>query len=310
MKIALSLMLFFFASGARADSCFDGVMPYFKNFERLSGSADEKRQMLEGGCNEMKNIPEMADARSMSEKIQREVHEKAVFPYYMGQSSTVGEKLNGSEAQRKFQARLDEIKKIENPMDRVRKTYELVAKTQGFYDTQNMYEARNLSPGNLIDRAAEKGSAGVCRDFASLLQWSLLQVAKHPSSKSDTLGPNDFSSKFTVGDVPGVGGWRNGSGHAWVRVNLPQFENGQLKRFNTFDVDTTLYPQKFTPLMPRRSGLTPENKFNFLSECKQVSSCLANRAGQDFDKQFPRFSTKPLQAPAGDSFDNRFRGTK
>ncbi|MEN0058237.1 MAG: hypothetical protein AAGB31_05340 [Bdellovibrio sp.] len=203
---------------------------------------------------------------------------KAYMGLISGYAASAFSNLNENEEQRAYRQELYNIKKIINPMTRIQKVYELVVRNQGLYD----YESRGLStllsgnivfaktPENLLNNAKSRGTAGICEDFAALLQWSLLQVARHSDSSTMALGPHDFSSEIAFGSLP--------EKHAWVRVHLPHHdEQGRLLGFSDFDLDTTFYPH-FSPLYPRLTGLSEAERMQLFLDCTQIQTCLMESA--------------------------------
>ena len=128
------------------------------------------------------------------------------------------------------------------------------------------------SPRDIIIQADKEGAAGVCRDFAKLLYWTLMQVQRPKGEKSNfsQLGKNSFSVDFIVG-FGKVNA--NKYGHAWLRVNLPHKRNGFLE-FERFDIDTTWYTKRFTPVMPRHQGWSNKNLKKLHNQCKKIKECL------------------------------------
>lgn len=284
MKIII-LFLVIFMSGeqvfaAGKDICFEKTLPFFQNFSKITGPDIEKSATLVNACDELQT-PEMTKGKTILGAAVNSFMTKVAFGI-TGHATGAFDNLNGSQKQKSFRAELEKIKQIPNSMDRIKQVYDLVVRTQGHYDDDNMGKKNVLTgkviftdaPSNIINAAEKTGTGGVCRDFASLLQWSLLQVARGPHSKNSALEPNDFSSEFITGYVPVNGGT---GGHAWVRVHLPQYNStGQLTGFNNFDLDTTFYSD-FSPLFPRLSGLSPENQQRAVRECTQIISCLYSR---------------------------------
>lgn len=270
------LFILFFGLQLRADhypSCYRDTLPYFSNVQRLSGNAGEKVLVLKNGCREFNNVGNTAGP-GVGATVLSNVIENFSLPS-TGQATSAFATVNGNERQRAFRRRLDEIRQNPNAMDRIRAVYELVARAQGSYDDENVNGLRYASPGGAIDRAATQGSAGVCRDFALFLQWSLMQVSRHPSSRGMALGPTDFSSEVKGGFMPA-------GGHAWVRVNLPNHNaQGQLLGFNRFDIDTTWYPEQFSVLFPRLSSLNSANRTRLISQCASVTRCLQTFASAE-----------------------------
>lgn len=178
--------------------------------------------------------------------------------------------LGGSAVQEAFKARLDEIKKDPRPMARIQQVYESVLFYQG--DTQSHYTLDN--PGQMLDRVKETGAGGTCRDFANLLYWSLLQVAR-PSgveSRLGEMGETSFSVELPTG-VGDINGQWSGEVHVWVRVNIPKRRHGQLV-FESFDLDTTNYKSRFTPLMIRYQGLSDQELSRLHGRCLEIVQCL------------------------------------
>lgn len=280
MRSAILIWVVVIQSGAHAgemDVCFANKNSFFEPIAKVTMAPGERAssmgkiglELLDDGMNERKSASEYIIFDGLS---------FISFGLIFGQGASAFSLLDQTELQKSFQKELDRIKKIKNPMDRVKQVYDLVVRTQGFYD-QEKSVFRTLgngkvifaeTPENLINSAEKYGTAGVCREFASLLQWSLLQVARHPDSKGVALGPNDFSSEFINGQVPA-------GGHAWVRVHLPKYsKEGQIQSFNNFDLDTTLYSE-FSPLYPRRSGVTPAERRALRYQCDEIMECLMDR---------------------------------
>lgn len=194
-------------------------------------------------------------------------------------------KLRGSETQREYKQKLEAIKSIQNPMVRIQKVYELASSYQGIPDLETLGARADrrgkyllaLTPNNLLDSAKEEGSAGVCRQFASLLYWSLLQVSRWRDSSSAALSEADFSPELIFANS-------TAGPHAWVRVNLPKRDESTHRiLFEQLDLDTTWYPKHFTPLMPRKQGLSAETRRKNLEQCNHVLACLTKKADPTSD---------------------------
>lgn len=178
--------------------------------------------------------------------------------------------LGGTEVQDAFKARLQEIRKDPRPLNRIQQVYEAVLYYQG--DIQGTFTLDN--PGQMLDRVRQTGVGGTCRDFATLLYWSLLQVAR-PNGYESQLGELDENS-FSVDMPTGVGN-QNGKWsrevHVWVRVNVPKRRNGQLS-FESYDLDTTNYRSRFTPLMVRFQGVSDVELSRLHGRCMEILECL------------------------------------
>ncbi|MGZ3743022.1 MAG: hypothetical protein ACXWRE_13930 [Pseudobdellovibrionaceae bacterium] len=276
------------------DVCFKDTTSFLKNFEKMEATADEKSSFTYNGCLEIWESSKMYEPEGMGE---RGMNGLSRVVYGMtGHAAGSTSRMEGNELQKQYKAELENIKKDPNPMNRIRRVYELVAKTQGKDDfgasLKNLLTGKvygSLAPDNLVD-ASKNGSIGVCRDMASLLQWSLIQVARHPSSTSTALSPTDFSSEFIAGEAysqPRADFIK----HTWVRVHLPEYDSlGKLKGLNTFDLDTHWYPEKFSPLPMRRSGASSDERKKVLEECKKVNSCLLERMIREEENKQGSFS--------------------
>lgn len=259
--------------------CFRDTLPFFKNFTHYSSTPQSKARALQDTCRELSQ-PEMYDAAGIAARL-RDRTLSIGSTGLLGGATGAFSSLNDSPAGRRYMSVLNRIKQNPNPMERIRQTYELASIHSGEYDERDNGLPTWLSgwivgayrPENLLANARDRGTVGVCREFAALLKWSLQQVSRHPSSRSHALGPMDFSSDFMGSWLPGNGGWSDSFGHAWVRINLPVIQDGRLVDFTRFDLDTTWYP-RFTPLFPRRSGLSAANLKRAQIECRRVMQCL------------------------------------
>lgn len=279
--IIVTVVLNFNTATAGTDAtCYADKLPFFKNFARYSSSLTRKVQAIETACGEL-NSAEMQEGQGTLELLKNRFTGVASFGL-VGGAAAAFSSLQKTKEGRQYMATLNSIKNIANPMERIRQTYELAAKHSGHYDHEtNGMDTWNSGaivgahrPENLLANNRERGTVGVCREFAALLQWSLMQVSRHPTSKSSALDEKDFSSTLVGGTVPGSNGWKDGGGHAWVRINLPVFKNGRLLDFTHFDLDTTWYPKKFAPLFPRRSGVSQANRRKLIQQCGEVVDCL------------------------------------
>lgn len=264
-----------------ANRCLDGKLSYFKTFADMKQGPLKTAKSLWYGCSELKGFPQMTQANSWAEIALRDFQITSFGAAGHALSAFSG--MNSNEAERAYKAALAKIKVLPNPMTRIQLVYELAASAQGKYDEKTMGAVTMASglflawetPENILWNARTRGTAGVCREMASLLQWSLMQVSRWSGSKTMALGPNDFSSNFIGGGVPGPKGWKDGGGHAWVRVKMPTFDaKGAIAGFRHFDLDTTWYPEQFAPLVPRRSGLTTTSREKLLNQCSDAIDCL------------------------------------
>lgn len=176
--------------------------------------------------------------------------------------AALAEGLTGSDAQLRYRAHLNMIRKIKDPYQRIYRVFNLARASQGEYKP-----ILNLirNPGQIIDAAAAGKPGGICREFALLLSFSLKWVARPDGDTIPAhggLGPNSFnvSVKYSMQ-------------HAWVRVHLPRYEGNRLVGFDRFDLDSTWH-DKFIPLNPRRTGeerVSLQNKYN---RCMKATECV------------------------------------
>lgn len=254
-------------------SCLSGRgFPLFSLMEKTRATREQKITMLENVCSEL-GRPGLHEKESIGERIRNKM--AYVGGGLFGDAAAAFDDMNDSETQRAYMAALRKIKTIPDPMERIRRTYDLAVRHSGRYDEETLglktikrgYLFGAHTPGNLVGSAKETGSIGVCREYAALLSWSLTQVARHTGSKRWDLGPTDFGVSSVPGQVPG-------GGHVWVRVRLPEHDRrGRLVGFVTFDLDTTWYGD-FTPLFPRRTGMSETTRRRALDQCLEAIRCL------------------------------------
>lgn len=264
---------------AQANNCLQGKLPFFQNYNRYQGGAIRKSHALQNACREI-NKTGFHDANTLGERLGYSVVSTVSFGL-LGAAAASFSTLQGSEAGRQYMAILNNIRNIPNPIERIKRVYELAVLHSGEYDESGNGMPTWISgffvganrPENLLANSRRRGTVGVCREFASLLKWSLQQVSRHPTSTNGALAPTDFSSTMIAGSLPGAEGWDTPVQHAWVRINVPVHENGRLVDFTHFDLDTTWYPQ-FTPLFPRRSGLSVANQNRAKRECREIIECM------------------------------------
>lgn len=276
MKILLSILTLVALNSVRAgvSSCVEEKLPYFKNFARYQSTTRAKLRALDRACGEI-NHDEFMDRDKAIDHIKFKFVSIVSFGL-LGEATASFSSLEGSKEGRAYVKALNRIRQIENPVERISQTYRLAAINSGDYDHGTMGKKTWYSgfifgayrPENLLRNSRDRGTVGVCREFSTLLRWSLLQVSRHPRSMSHALGPRDFSAEIVSGVTP-VGG------HAWVRINLPVVKDGRLINFTRFDIDTTWYPE-FTPLFPRRSGVSEKNLRRLRRECEELTSCLSH----------------------------------
>jgi hypothetical protein len=273
------------AFSASNGHCVDpNDLSFFQQFTKYSSSREEKINALESTCDELAR--EELHTPMSTYDITLEKIMSGPVSLFLGTGIAAFSALQNTTEGQKYMTELSKIKVIKNPIERVRLTYQLAAKNSGHYDTishgtktwSSGYFLGGWTPENLLENYKRRGSVGVCREFARLLAWSLLQVARHKDSKCMGLCDTDFSYDIKGGQLTNNEGV-TGS-HAWIRINLPVFENGKLKDWHHFDLDTTWYPQTYTPLFPRRLGTSKKTRLKALRQCEQIRTCLVKISEQ------------------------------
>jgi hypothetical protein len=271
----LFTVLFSVQSFAQSACYSEVTSPVLNLYQQRSG---ENLELL---CKELES-EEMYEREGFLYKIALGITNFIGVGGLWGLGASAFSKLEGSPWQIEYKKQILEIKKIPDRIERIRQVYLLVSRTQGFYDYETAglrtdfkegWMVGALRPENLIDSAHKYGTAGICRQFAALMYWSLLQVARAEGSVGGALGEGDFSMSFVSGEVPWDG---KIIGHAWIRVHLPIRQNGILE-FQDFDLDTTIFPGTFVMLIPRRSGLPTQERLDLISQCRQLQKCSAEK---------------------------------
>jgi hypothetical protein len=169
-----------------------------------------------------------------------------------------------------FNRRLRQIKAEPSALVRVKEVYELISFYKKPYDVD--YASAIKSRGKLKNRPLILNPeetlqyGGVCRDFARLLKWALMQVARSSS-------PDPESQVFSTAIKIGKG--EDGLGHMWVRVNVPLVNPiNKLSRFQGIELDITNFAGNFTPLPPFGSHWTQMQMQSDLQQCQKIISCL------------------------------------
>ncbi|MFS4459768.1 hypothetical protein [Bdellovibrio sp. HCB2-146] len=260
------------------NSCFEGRDAFFTPYAYLNSNPRELQSGLKKTCYELTQ-PDLYKKQGVIMKAFMTASNFLGFGVMFGHGAAAFSDMDGTPEQIAYMSALNEIRQIDNPMERIRKVYYLAASHQGYYDEKTLgfrtwKNGKVLfaeTPENLLNSKKKYGTAGVCREFASLLQWSLLQVARHPSSHQGGLSEKDFSSEVVTG-APG------GTGHAWLRVHLPVHNaNGMILGFHNFDLDTTWHPETFAVLSPRESGISTEQRWNLINQCQQIQQCIIDQ---------------------------------
>ena len=286
----IALLLVSGARGYAADACFDQVQN--RALRAYSAATLEPKQRLAGvrnTCRELSPGSGAYDRYTSQSYTEQSVSLLASWiTAAMGRAIGAFATMRDSEHQRSFAEELATYKGLTNRYDRIHGAYDLVSRYQGAYDHYSRGLRTDFSgflfgalrPGHLVDSGKESGTAGVCRHIAALLYWSLLQVARAPDSTNQALGPNDFSPDYILARTPDREDVWNA--HAWVRVNLPEREEGVL-RFHSLDLDSDLYRGELTFLPPRREHAELTEIDRDSAECQAALRCLEKSPAPDED---------------------------
>lgn len=161
----------------------------------------------------------------------------------------VGDDFEKTPRRKAFYQSLIALENISDPALRIKMVYELVLAYQPRYNDTLSFSFPSVV--QLIDASGAGEEAGVCRDFANFLAWSLSKVSK-----------NEYTAYL-------IAGYR--MSHAWVRVKLP------IPNFRTvvFDLDSTNHPDSFVALPPRGSKWSMEEVRELYNQCRQIADCLS-----------------------------------
>jgi hypothetical protein len=209
---------------------------------------------------------------------------------------------SGKEAREQFLASLNQIRKSQDPVERIIKTYQLVAKTQASFEFDNTLF--KYLPGEpialrsyLIDEESLKSAtprAGVTvqRLFAALLHYGLNTVSTSTTSpkKKDffvelvlgrsvesTSTPSTWVRLVWANDIA-----KNGVDKKSVKLKLSGITNSTTKSHMNppaIDLNSTLFSD-FTPLHPSGTQLTEDEISGLkllLSNCSQALLCFASQ---------------------------------
>ena len=265
--------------------CFDKLKSHnLIALKEIQDTENNRLKILAGvdfACSELKN-KDLHTSKSISE------YPADIMAYTMqamfGGALSAFSNLQNNETQMTYLNELNQIRQLKNRAERIRRVYELVSKTQGYHDYDSNgkdadvagFYFKSLMPGQIINQAQQTGSGGVCRHFASLLQWSLSQVWLTSESRiNGYLSENDFTSTIMMGKVTDNYGVQGK--HVWVRLNLPFYDkNGDIK-FEQMDLDSDWYPNFFALLAPRRSGFSDSEREARYNECIEFYTCILKK---------------------------------
>lgn len=247
-------------------------------------SPTEKLKSISLACREMDTTYWAGTFAQYHQGVVVSAASSVIWPFFRlsGFAPAAFSNMKKTEVQKQFMNELLSYKKIEDPIVRIQKVYEFVGRSQGEYDKSGGAISYR-SPEALLNKAASDGVGGQCRDYALLLYWSLLQVARHPDDEKTGLGGLSEKS-FSLEPVHGNGKFNDKyvGFHEWVRVNLPRKnpKTGQ-RYFEKFDLDATWYRKDFTPLMPRHQNFSNKEIIDHKNKCDRLVSCLSGESLQD-----------------------------
>jgi hypothetical protein len=124
------------------------------------------------------------------------------------------------------------------------------------------------TPNVILKKGRKEKAGGECRDFAKLLEWSLLQVSRSLNRSQEmkdwgALDEESFSVRMVMDSE---------ARHDWVDVLLP-VGVGDRQIFHRISLDTTQY-ETYTPLFPRRTGTSTNVLSIYKRQCHKVEACL------------------------------------
>lgn len=243
-------------------ACFAKRLPYFSILGQVETSVDDAYEALSTSCNEIGRDGMMEAKTAVVAAIESGAN---VFGHGVaGGFASRYSRMDSTPLQRKYMAEIKKIRRIENTMERVRQAYMLASRHSGKYDDSTLGMATLKSggvvfgetPENLLNNFEKRGTVGVCREFASLLNWTLEQITRSPQT-----GKIEFKTQTVGGKLPG-------GRHEWVRVRFAQFG------WAPVDFDTTYNQGQFIPLAPRREGLDISIRQRAYRECTEIIDCI------------------------------------
>lgn len=181
--------------------------------------------------------------------------------------------MGNSEDETPYLDALREIKNEPDAIKRVKRVYELASSYQKDYDYQRG-GIFSHTPGETIRTAKRTGKGGICYDFAGLLAWSLNQVES--SGKNHERIRAFFRGESGAGAV----------GHSWVDVQISKPTGlGRPYSIEKFSLDTTKYPEMFTPLALRTGDVSPQALVERGEVCNKIRACNSSDFRQLLEDQ-------------------------
>ena len=253
---------------AELQRCFSGPLPaYLVALKHSSMSFFDTQAALENSCADLGN-PEFQSKQSIVARIGDAIFYPPGMAVSRNIPSVLRDMLGDDTTVKEYRVRLAALQKIKNRFERIKGAYLLAVSAQGQYAHDSDGNYFLMTPSKILNRAKQGKSGGVCRDFAKLLEWSLLQVNMSPTLSPELkqwggLDEDSFSVQ-TVAD--------SSAGHAWVEVILP-VGSGEKQVFHHLHLDSTWY-KTYSPLFPRRTIIPESQRRQLTEQCRAVSSCV------------------------------------
>jgi hypothetical protein len=239
-------------SGTQGDHEFDFARVIFleKDSSRLAQS-----DQMQGACNYMDLSKNTILSEARAELPTRDYQEMDVQSEIQRTHDAIVWTPDTSDIEQAYVRKIKKIGEEPNPVLRIKNIYNLVNAHRGTYKLYDWDGQPN--PGKTLLKAATTGSGGVCRDFSSLLVWSLNQVTKFHS--------DDAEYSVQTKHLPN---------HALVTVRLFRTPGARSESDLRFALDPTNYPS-FTPLplpdLESPRTIVDQN----LDRCQGIYRCMA-----------------------------------
>jgi hypothetical protein len=242
----------------------DSSSGFLEIAQGLRASSSHEKWSLDGACHELSQERLTAEGRAIVGSDAFSITDRAyalgknvsVFLWYAipTLASEVARVVVGPGPEmRRYLAELEDIRRVGSRSVRLARAYNLAISALPHWEESATWFVG--APSALMKKK-KNGDGAKCRDFSWFLMWTLQQVARPESARSNlgALGADDF-----VVTTVGV------HDHDWVRVLLPE-PGVSSDDWPRIDLDPTFYPV-FTPLYPRRSGLPEHERTRLLKAC-------------------------------------------
>lgn len=132
--------------------------------------------------------------------------------------------------------------------------YTLAQRYQGAYDKARISGGSNTSPSGTLIRSATTGKGGVCRDFSTLLVWSINQLKTGANSEEQLSPAIEFSRNHVL---------------VTVKLTSKQFPQSQV-----FSLDPTK-DKTFNPIPVPDLSISSNMLKSQLDRCTNILRCVA-----------------------------------